>query len=645
MLREALDGGPGAPRVVVLAGPAGVGTSALLRRCAEDARALGRPVLWIDARSVEPTPAALAKAFAREAAAAGAGRAVLLVDSAETLTGLEPWLRERFLPSLAPGTTTVLATRHVPSLAWRADPAWRGALRVVTVTDLSADEARELLAERGVPAGLHQDVLAFTGGSPLALAAAAEEVLRQPPRSGRWTPSAELLDALLEHVVGELPSPAHRRALEVAAHVLDTTEDLLREVLGDEAPELFTWLRRQPFVEAGPQGLHPHELVRRLVETDLRWRDRQGWEAMHRRIRACLATRALGARGASTRTAAAGLNFLHRNAELPARFLTWRGRGEVAEEPYGAADREALLALAREATDEGTTRLVDLWLRRRPQDAVVHRDTTSGQVVGFLVHLVLAARDEEEVRADPVVAAVWEHVERTGPLRCGEHLRIVRFVVQAGGDPRPSPFSDLVIARCLAEYLHDDDLGWSFVVLRNAGFWEPLLSYLDHPRLDGPLAGAFAHDWRAVPREAWLRLCGERLVHGPEVSAGAPDDAVLPRTRFDEAVRDVLRTWHDDTALVGSPLMSTRLAGAGTPQERLATLRSAVLDAARGLCGPRLGRYGTVLTTTYLDSRPRTQEAAAARLSTPFSTYRRHLAAGVRELTDALWRQETGRGG
>jgi hypothetical protein len=45
------------------------------------------------------------------------------------------------------------------------------------------------------------------------------------------------------------------------------------------------------------------------------------------------------------------------------------------------------------------------------------------------------------------------------------------------------------------------------------------------------------------------------------------------------------------------------------------------------------------VATTYFKGVP-TQEAAATRLGLPFSTYRRHLAAGVAAVTAWLWDRE-----
>ena len=48
-----------------------------------------------------------------------------------------------------------------------------------------------------------------------------------------------------------------------------------------------------------------------------------------------------------------------------------------------------------------------------------------------------------------------------------------------------------------------------------------------------------------------------------------------------------------------------------------------------------------MLNRTYLRAAP-TQEAAAEVLGLPFSTYRRHLAKAVEQLTDLLWEIEIG---
>ncbi|PZG04024.1 ATP-binding protein, partial [Nonomuraea aridisoli] len=108
---------------------------------------------------------------------------------------------------------------------------------------------------------------------------------------GRWTPRQDVVAVLLDQLVGEVPSVAHRRALEVCAHAYVTTEDLLRAVLAEDAGSLFGWLRGLPFVESNGLGLFPLAVVREVVEADLRWRDPEGYAVMRDRVRAYLAER------------------------------------------------------------------------------------------------------------------------------------------------------------------------------------------------------------------------------------------------------------------------------------------------------------------------------------------------------------------
>ncbi|HWQ11189.1 MAG TPA: hypothetical protein VNL77_00230, partial [Roseiflexaceae bacterium] len=67
-------------------------------------------------------------------------------------------------------------------------------------------------------------------------------------------------------------------------------------------------------------------------------------------------------------------------------------------------------------------------------------------------------------------------------------------------------------------------------------------------------------------------------------------------------------------------------------------------EAAAALrANPRDAKLYRALHRTYFEP-ALSQEAAAELLSLPFSTYRRHLASGVRRLTDWLWQRELGGG-
>ncbi|MFD0395022.1 ATP-binding protein [Streptomyces nogalater] len=278
VFRAALSGDEGAPAVLFVHGPGGIGKSMLLRRFAAEARAMGRPVLDIDGRTVQPTP----EAFEREAGAAFAeDGTVLIIDTFERCQGLEGWLREKFLPRLPHGGVAVIAGRQAPDAEWTSDPGWADLLYRMALRNLSPDEATALLHAWGVPRHSQAPLLAFTGGHPLALALAAAVAVREPARTAQWKPSMDVVATLLSRLVGEVPSPLHRRALEVCARVHMTTEPLLRVVLGDDATVMFAWLRELPFIESTQDGLFPHDVVRQALEEDLRWRDPDGYAELH----------------------------------------------------------------------------------------------------------------------------------------------------------------------------------------------------------------------------------------------------------------------------------------------------------------------------------------------------------------------------
>jgi len=118
---------------------------------------------------------------------------------------------------------------------------------------------------------------------------------------------------------------------------------------------------------------------------------------------------------------------------------------------------------------------------------------------------------------------------------------------------------------------------------------------------------------------------------------------LLTRSDFDSAVKDALRHYTQADLLAENALLRTRLLtrcepGAATPQ----ALKALLAETAKALfAGERDRRLYRVLDLTYLNPAPK-QEAAADRLGLSFSTYRRHLTAGIDRLTEWLWRQEQG---
>jgi hypothetical protein len=226
-------------------------------------------VVRLDGRDLEPSPSgflgALGAALDPPAGApplealATRPRGVLLLDTYETLAPLDAWLREAFLPELPGGHVVVLAGRDLPAAAWLADPGWRELVRVVPLRNLRPEESRAYLGARGVPGAHHPAALAFTHGHPLALSLVAD-VLTAEGDPAPFDPEArpDVVRALLERFVEQLPSGRHRQALEVCAHVRVTTEALLAAALdADDAHDPVRLAAGALVRGAGPPGAVP----------------------------------------------------------------------------------------------------------------------------------------------------------------------------------------------------------------------------------------------------------------------------------------------------------------------------------------------------------------------------------------------------
>ncbi|WP_345578253.1 ATP-binding protein [Nonomuraea rosea] len=629
--------------VLYVHGPGGIGKSALLRRFAHEAAMAGRPVSMVDGRMMEPSPTVDAEAerVLRDA------DAVLLIDNVEHLQRWEGWLRDRFLPRVPIGALVVVAGRNPPDMRWQADPGWAEALEVLPLRDLRAAEAQALLDSCGVPAEVREPLLAFAGGHPLALLSGAAVAVKDD-RAGRrwmphqdsgagsrWMPRQDVVATLLDQLVGEVPSAAHRHALEICAHVYTTTEDLLRAALPQEAGTVFRWLRRLPFVESSSRGLFPHDVVRELLEADLRWRDPAGYAVMHDRLHAQLAERVRTAGEVDVVGAVAALLYPHRDHGAPAEVL-------FQEETVRKEDVGTLLQAAAEGA--ASAGCAAFWVERQPEAFRLYRRTDTGQPVAFSAWLRFAEPDEQELTADPLVAMAWKHARATTPLRAGEHLAVSRLWALPPYRAT-APLMDVIQWRVIGNCLRAERMAWSYIELQ---------ACVEHVRLHfgmgdiceqaGDEAYALlAHDWRAVPPQAWLEQLSQRLLAAPAGGPGAATAArlvVLSEAEFTEAVRTALRQLRRLEALAASPLTRTRLIAERAGQDPAAALGDLLRQAIDDLrADPRSVKFHRALSVTFLRGAP-TQELAAERLGLPFTTYRRHLRAGIERVCAGLWHRE-----
>ena len=688
------------PGVLFVHGPGGVGKTSLLRSLE---RAAGVPTAWLDLHDVAPTPAAVAGAFASAEPAFGAwaaepvlpdlpvvlsdpsfdgppggdslgpasghslpaadARRVLFVDTLEAVAGLDTWLREELLPRAPDNVLVVLAGRHPPGAAWRADAGWQALMREIPLGPLSPGESRALLATRGVDAAAHAAALDFARGHPLALALVAEAARRD---ATPWTPDApppadaspDLVRALLDRFLSHAASDDLRAAVEAGALVRRITEDLLAALLDQPAsPALFAELAALPIASPADGGLVLHDLARDVIAADLRWRAPARHAAYHARARAVLAARV---RDAATsrlqRVALSDYAFLYRDSPVVGPLL---GEIQRALQPaalrldaYAEADREAVLALVERHEGAENATHVERWLRLQPEHALVARQ--DGRVAGVLVRVRLDLAAPADRDADPVARAAWASLRTSAP-RGGEAVLLFRTWLDRDAHQAPSPVQALLFAQTVWDYLRTPDLAVSLIACARPHVWTPVMAFADLTVWADAACGAarydlFGHEWRAQPPDAWLaRLSGQTFdAVPPDAPAeAAPAVVVLDPAAFAAAVRDALRGLTAPGGLAASPLLGTRFVVArarpGAPDaDRTAILDQCLRAAIEGVADVRRGdRYAAALRVAFVRPAP-SQEVAAERLGVPYSTFRRHLTRGIDLVVDTLWRADGG---
>ena len=647
--------------VLWLSGLGGVGKTALMQACAGRARQAGWRTARIDGRTVAQSPQAFADAVTTAVATekshpdvdrSDAADVAIFIDTYERLESLDSWLREQYLPGLPAQTLIMIASRQLPSMEWRTDPGWAAVLEVLPLRNFRPEESRDYLTSRGVPEPLQAEALGFTHGNPLALSLLTDLYRLQRERFTVRHP--DVIQALVRRLLDNVPTPLHRRALEVCAHLRVTTEDRLAEALMiNDASGLFEWLRSLSFIESGPAGVFPHDLTRDVIEADLRWRSPERYRQLHDDVRRGIVRQLQHGSTAERQMAFSDLLFLHRNNSIMRPLFQWDTLGQAPPTPAAIQDHDLLVDIVRRHEGNASAEILRHWMRRQPDGLWVFRDA-AGEKIGFVCMLEVGWSTEEDCQRDPAIAAARSYAAHLAPPRPGEPVLYSRWALSRA-TPVPSDTPGVWELTCtvnVTQWFSTPRLSWSFVAVEDADRWTPFFSHIRQERasradfsVGGRTYAVFAHDWRAEPPLTWVREMAEReLTTTPsdvdDLETQTPI-VVLSHPEFAAAVRQALRDYARPDRLAGNALLSSRLVAERTAnQSPSETLRQLVRLSAEELnTHPRDQRLYRALYRTFLNPAA-TQERAADLLGLPFSTYRAHLRAGTQRVTELLWQQE-----
>jgi hypothetical protein len=590
---------------------------------------------------------------------AGHQRVVILLDTYESLLGLDDWLRDAFLPQLPENVFLVLAGREEPARGWRSDPGWQLLLRTAPLRNLSALKSAEYLRRRRVPESQHPAIIHFTHGYPLALSLVADVFDQQPDYQFLPESAVDIISLLMAQLLGEAPGPAHRATLDVCCLLRGTTEAHLAELLQTpDAHELFRWLRTLSFIDSGPRGLFPHDLAREVLHADLRWRNPDWYVELHKRAGAYYTTRFQQSQGPEQQRALFDLIYLHRYHPMVQPFFAWQSAAGVAPDHMRPDDLPVLRAMIAAHEGETSAAIAAHWFARQPENVVILRDAQR-QPAGFYLLVGLHDVTPADLAVDPAVRTTRAYLDQRAPLRMGEVATFVRFWMAADTYQSVSPVQSILVTNMVRHYLTTPKLAFTFVACADPEFWRLAFDYADLARLpaadftvDARTYGVFGHDWRVVTPIAWLALLGDRELGAtisPPAVAATPALIVLSEPDFAEAAKQAIQALVRPDLLRENPLLWSKVVDDQLePQAdiaaRVACLQRQIKSATELLgANPKDLKLYRALYHTYVQPAP-TQEQASELLDVPFSSYRRHLKEGIQRVVQTLWLAETGAG-
>ncbi len=650
-------------RILHIIGPGGIGKTSLIRNfvrhCSEQEIAFAH----LDARQVPSDPQ---KFIEKLRAACGLpadaevrrhlqkpGKFVLFIDTYEELAELEGWLVDHFFPHLGSECRVVLASRQPPSSVWRDDPAWRALSDELSLRHLTHEDSRELLNLHGVKKEQQEQAARLSHGNPLVLSLIAQVLTDDPSADISGGLPVDRVYHLMERMLDRPPSDSHLCALQVSSMMRAVTEDSLSGILGiPNASEVFRWLANLSFMRWTELGLTPHDLIREIVERDLKLRLPTRHEDLFFRCRRYLVDGLLNSKSSNRQRFMEDFFYLFRDAPaFRAIFGGHLGDGFYVD-PGRPEEYADVVATIETFEGQMAAESARYWLARPESSLQMIRDATTAEWVGFLLMLRFTKGAEPDSNWDPVLRAMWSYVEDCEGLRDGEVALFGRFWMSRDEYQAIGPVQTRIFQQVSELQILTPGLAFLACTIAHPETWPMVLEIqnLAQEDLHGVPYGWFGYNRRERPVMEWIEnYTGQfdQLAPKPTPPPIGEQVYALERSAFDAAVKDALRKWRKPDRLEQSPLLQSRLvldrctAGCGL-DEKIKVLRDTLASSVNDFPGADFDdRPRAVLRTTYFEENLK-QLAIAQRLNLPFSTYRYHLAQALERLCDVLWRMEAG---
>ena len=620
-LDQCLDSVDPPASVVYICGPGGIGKSTLLREIGRRARNRGRTVLALDGRELGPVPGVLddvLRSVANEA------RPVVLLDSYEQMTALDPHLRHDLVPALPDESLVVIAGRGAPDPGWFTG-GWESLTARLDLTAMAPEEASGLLAAHGVSDERVPAIVDWAAGSPLALALAADAASTDAGWNAARSPDRpDILRSLL-HRLGETELQDIRpSALSIAVVARSTTPELLRAVLPDEdAEEAYRQLSGLTVTEPLGNGVMMHDLVRKVLLADLRQRNPDLERDLRRRIADYLYERAM----AREPLLIIDMAHLVENPLIKWGF-GWDGNIGLRIDAVRPGDADEVKRGPGNGADPHLWPLTLRYFTEAPARVAIARDD-SDKICGYMVCMSLATAPRF-ADTDPLTGPWLEHARRNAEL--GDSV-LWQSAVDFTGEGKVQAMLGM------AGVLRSGAVNPRFAYLpidsrvRGAGDFAKAIGAEHLPELDASFDTMQLQCYRLDYGPGGLFALVRNQIYS-ELGLPRPEQPapIRPPIVDLDTVRDVLKNFRVPRELARSPL-----ARGSSISERAESVRQLVSAAAADAFGDSETEklLYSVLVAGYLEPL-RSHEEAAAKLCISRAAYFRRLRTAVERLAEYM---------
>jgi hypothetical protein len=641
-------------------GAGGQGKTSLIKQYADRCREKAIPFFHLDCRYIEANPDNFRLSFqlanpfpsakdVTDQVEKHQGKVLLFIDTYEKLKPLDDWLRMIFLPELPDNIITVIAGRTSFSTSWKSDPGWQPIIRIIKLADLSKDESLQLLKRRNIPGEQLTSIVDYTHGNPLALSIVAD--MFDQRKISRFDPmqSPDIMKTLLDQFVQEVPSPAHKAALELSSLVYVTTEKIIEEVLGPQmAGELFNWLSSLTIIEKGPTGIYPHDMARDAIASELHWRNPEWYRHLHIKIQQYFISRILKHSGEKQRNLIFNLIFLHRMNPAVKNFFEFQETGSSWQDKPATGDQQAVIEMVKKYEGEQSAKIFSAWLNHEAADLWIYRDAEKIPA-GFVLKINLEKISKET--HDETVNVLLS-LKTQFNIKDGELMTVFRSWMSRDHYQNVSGVQSAIFLG-IVQWYFTPSLAVSMLNTVHPEFWKQILEYADLTHLsyldyemNNQVYGWYMHDWRKRDPVSWLELMGKKEINEEEETGSKPSaPALITEEHFIQAVHDALKNIKNPKKLVGNKLLETKLVKKLTGEEHtpanlaLTLADKLVKTIAQLENSPKDETLHRVMYRTFINP-VGGQEQTADFLYLSFSTYRRYVKKGVERIADMLWLEE-----